>query len=136
MRYFLVILLTILISGGCSYEAAIEAEGIKANPHLKEEIFSTIINDEELLSDFMSRAMNEPAAMQEAMMNEEMMQQMYSQQTMQNMMQQNPEMMNKMMNNMMQMSRQDSSFRNMMRNNENWQPMMDMMQEDGHMMHN
>ena len=138
MKTVFPIVIFIIVTGfaGCFYDTVIEAEDFKEDEELREAIFNAIISNDDLLSMFMSQVMDNPEARQQMMTNEQFMQEMLDEETMQNMVQQNLQMMQVMMNQMMQLAQKDSTFRNMMRNNDNWQQMLEMMDEEGNMMHN
>lgn len=135
MRHFFLALSTAMVFTACENETSFEAEDLQDNPQLQEEVYTTIINSEELLTEFMRQAMNDPDVVHQVMMEEGFMEEMFDQESMQYMMRQNGEMMNMMMNRMMQFAGEDSVFRERMFGSENWQQMMEMHEEHGSMMH-
>lgn len=121
---FIVTTLMIFIISSCETNEAIEADDLAEEPELRQEVFQAIINDNELLSDFMDQMMENSNAMHQMMMNEKMMQQMFSQENMQMMQNMQPQMMQMMMDHMLQMAGSDSTLRNNMMNNQDMQRMM------------
>ena len=100
------------LSAGCAQQANIEA--LLENPETKNEIFTTIMQDEELMNDFMDEMMANDNAMMRMRGNQQMMGHMMDQGHMMTMMQNNPDMQQMMMNNMMQNGAMMSQMMNRM----------------------
>lgn len=132
MKNFFLAFSTALSFTACENETSFEAGDLEGNPQLQEEVYSVIINDDEMMADFMRQAMQNSENMHQLMMQEGWMEEMFDQESMQYMMQHNEDRMLMMMNNMMQYAGQDSVFRNRMMSNEHWQLMMQ--QHSDHMM--
>lgn len=88
------------LSAGCAQQANVDA--LLENQETKNEIFTAIMQDEELMNDFMNEMMANENAMMSMRGNQQMMGHMMDQGHMRTMMQENPDMQKTMMNNMMQ----------------------------------
>jgi len=108
----------------CEDDDEIELDDLQEEPEMRQELFNAIINDNQLMTEFMDRMADNPDAMHQLMMNQNVMQQMFSQQNMQMMQSMDPETMQLMMNNMMEVAGQDTTMENMMMNNPRMQEMM------------
>lgn len=83
---------------------------LSANEQQKEEAFNQILNNQELMNDFMNKMMTQPNSMNWIMENGQFMNHMLNQDNMDYMREHNPEIDNHMMNNMMNMMDRDTSF--------------------------
>ena len=83
---------------------------LSANEQQKEEAFNQILNNQELMNDFMNEMMTQPNSMNWMMENGQFMNHMFNQDNMDYMREHNPEIDNHMMNNMMNMIDRDTSF--------------------------
>jgi len=83
---------------------------LSANEQQKEEAFNQILNNQELMNDFMNEMMTQPTSMNWMMENGQFMNHMFNQDNMDYMRQHNPEIDNHMMNNMMYMMDRDTSI--------------------------
>ncbi len=83
---------------------------LSANEQQKEEAFNQILNNQELMNDFMNEMMTQPTSMNWMMENGQFMNHMFNQDNMDYMREHNPEIDNHMMNNMMNMMNRDTSF--------------------------
>ncbi len=83
---------------------------LSANEQQKEEAFSQILNNRELMNDFMNEMMTQPNSMNWMMENGQFMNHMFSQDNVNYMREHNPEIDNHMMNNMMNMMDRDTSL--------------------------
>jgi len=124
-----------------------EIKTLLDKPETRKEVFNTIMNDHELMMDFMNQMkgnqhakmmMNENSQMkpQDVKMDMKGDHQMMGHENMMNMMKNNPEMMQKMMSNMMEMCEKDSTMRDRMtdmmaQHPEMMQKCMQMMNEKG-----
>ncbi|MGK7396351.1 MAG: hypothetical protein ACNS62_17370 [Candidatus Cyclobacteriaceae bacterium M3_2C_046] len=112
-----------------SAQDELNAEKLKGNAELREEVFTAILEDESLIDSFLDHAVEDTMAMHQIMMNEEFMNRMMSMRHMQMMENRNPEMMKMMMEHMAEMAQHDTTMQNMMMNNEKMQQMMQKMQQ-------
>lgn len=103
-------------------------DDLKNNPQLKEEVFSQILTDRDLFSDFMHAMMQNQESMEWMMDQHQMMQHMYSADHMQKMTEKNPDMRKPMMQGWMKMMKQDTAVYNQMQHMMQQQHM-----ESGHM---
>ena len=106
--FSLVLMIGILVSG-CSDMNNTNIE-LSANEQQKEEAFNQILNNQELLNDFMNEMMVQPTSMNWMMENGRFMNHMFNQENMDYMRKHNPEIDNHMMNNMMYMLDRDTSI--------------------------
>jgi Na+-translocating ferredoxin:NAD+ oxidoreductase RnfG subunit len=83
---------------------------LSANEQQKEEAFNQILNNQELLNDFMNEMMAQPTSMNYMMENGQFMNHMFNQKNLDYMREHNPEIDNHMMNNMMYMMDRDTSI--------------------------
>jgi len=82
---------------------------LSANEQQKEEAFNQILDNQELLNDFMNEMMAQPTSMNRMMENDGFMNNMFNQENMDYMHEHNPEMNNYMMNNMKYRMDRDTS---------------------------
>ncbi len=85
---------------------------LSANEQQKEEAFNQILNNQELMNDFMNEMMTQPTSMSWMMENGKFMNHMFNQDNLDYMRKHNPEIDNHMMNNMMDMMDRDTSVAN------------------------
>ncbi len=83
---------------------------LSANQQQKEAAFNQIINNQELLNDFMNKLMVQPNSMNWMMENGQFMNHMFNQDNLDHMRVHNPEIDDHMMNNMMYLFDRDTSI--------------------------
>jgi hypothetical protein len=83
---------------------------LKANEEQREEAFNQILNNQELLNEFMNEMMSQPTSMHWMMENENFVNHMFNQDNLNYMREHNSELDNHMMNNMMYMMERDTSI--------------------------
>ena len=106
--FILTLMIGILVSS-CSDMNNVKID-LSANEQQKEEAFNQILNNQELMNDFMNEMMTQPNSMNWMMENGQFMNHMFNQDNMDYMREHNPEIDNHMMNNMMNMIDRDTSF--------------------------
>ena len=109
---FLSLISTALLLGSCTPQANVEA--LLKDAQTKDQIFSAIVADHDLMNDFMSKMMGNEHAMMMMRGNSEMMNMMMGEEKMMSMMKQNPEMMKNMMGGMMKDGRMMGQMLQMM----------------------
>ena len=106
--FSLALMIGILVSG-CSDMNNAKID-LSANEQQKEEAFTQILTNQELLNDFMNEMMAQPTSMNWMMENGRFMNHMFDQENLDYMRKHNPEIDNHMMNNMMYMLDRDTSI--------------------------
>ncbi len=96
---FLSLFAVILLMAGCTQQAGVNA--MLENAETKDKVFSTILDDHELMTEFMNKMMSNEHAMMMMQGNEDMMGMMMKEDNMMQMMKDKPEMMHNMMGGMM-----------------------------------
>jgi hypothetical protein len=116
MKYILLLIAFPLIMVGCGEKIAYDLNEVKENDDLRNELFSTIINDQEMLSQFLDQLTGNENGINQLIMDVEAMQNIFSMQNMYFMAQAKPEIMLTMVNNLAHITKNDSSVRLMMMN--------------------
>jgi hypothetical protein len=116
MKYILLLIAFPLIMAGCGEKIAYDLNEVKENDDLRNELFSTIINDQEMLSQFLDQLTGNENGINQLIMDVEAMQNIFSMQNMYFMAQAKPEIMLTMVNNLAHITKNDSSVRLMMMN--------------------
>jgi hypothetical protein len=127
----------LLSLNSCKQET--DPQALMENSETRTEVFNTITENQDYMSEFMGQMQNSEQTMQMMQGNKKMMTMMMSEkEKMMEMMKENPEMMQGMMNNMMNMADADSSMcahmMTMMKDKPNMMgQMMEMMNKEGMM---
>jgi hypothetical protein len=116
MKYILLLIAFPLIMVGCGKKIAYDLNEVKENDDLRNELYSAIINDQEMLSQFLDQLTGNENGINQLIMDVEAMQNIFSMQNMYFMAQAKPEIMLIMVNNLAHITKNDSSVRLMMMN--------------------
>jgi hypothetical protein len=116
MKYILLLIAFPLIMVGCGKKIAYDLNEVKENDDLRNELYSAIINDQEMLSQFLDQLTGNENGINQLIMDVEAMQNIFSMQNMYFMAQAKPEIMLTMVNNLAHITKNDSSVRLMMMN--------------------
>ncbi len=119
-----IILPALLIFIGCTSSASYDQHDLINNDETRSEIFSTIINDQMLLAEFLGQLTDNNVALQQLMMDDEAMQQLFDMQNMHLIAHMKPETMLMLINNLAYVTKSDSSVRSMMMNIPQMQQML------------
>ncbi len=102
-------LLVFVLATGCSNMDNARID-LSENPQQKKEAFDQILNNEELLNEFMNEVMDHSASMNWMMDNQNFMDNMFSEENFDYMRRQNPNINNRMMDGMMNNMERDTTF--------------------------
>lgn len=119
-----IILPALLIFIGCTTSASYDQHDLVNNHEMRTKVFSTIINDQILLTEFLGQLTDNNKALQQLMMDDEAMQQLFDMQNMHLIAHMKPETMLMLINNLAYVTKSDSSVRLMMMNLPQMQQML------------
>ena len=113
MRLFVYLaLFQLVLLAGCEFEADVDAEDLKENPDLREEVISTFMDDNLLLTEFFDQVSQNSTAVHQMLMNHQLMEQAFGMENLEMIKEMNPETMQVLMNNMIELVQSDSSLQN------------------------
>jgi hypothetical protein len=124
MKNLSILVLFLTVIYGCGNNYVVDLEEIKENPQLRERLFTRIIEDSELLKEFIDQMINSEAGMSQLMMDDHIMKQIFEVQNMYLVAQTKPEIMLMMVNNLAHITKNDTSMRLMMMNLPQMQQLM------------
>jgi hypothetical protein len=128
MKYSTILMLLLMFAYGCGNKYVVDLEEIKENPDARERLFAGIINDSELLNEFIDQIMQSESGMHQLMMDDNIMKHIFEVQNMYLVAQTKPEIMLMMVNNLAHITKNDTSLRLMMMN---LPPMQQLIREQG-----
>jgi hypothetical protein len=128
MKYSTLLTLLLMFAFGCGNKHVVDLEEIKENPDARERLFAGIINDSELLKEFIDQMMYSEAGMHQLMTDDNIMKHIFEVQNMYLVAQTKPEIMLMMVNNLAHITKNDTSLRLMMMN---LPPMQQLIREQG-----
>lgn len=108
--FFYLALFQLVLLGGCEFEADVDAEDLKENPDLRQEVIATFMDDNLLLTEFFDQVSQNSTAVHQMLMNHQLMKQAFGMDNLEMIKEMNPETMQTLMNNMIELVQSDSSL--------------------------